>query len=1640
MTLPGYSLGEQIFLGRSSRIVRSVRESDGLKVVLKFPVFDTLSLRDTLRFQNEYQLVTSLDLSRVIRIHALIPWVSGFVIVEEDFGALDLERFLDGRALSPTEFFPIALAMAEGLAQLHTNRVIHKDIHLGNILIEPKSGLVKLTDFGLSTLIEDESQEAMAPEMIEGTLYSISPEQTGRMNHPVDNRSDLYSLGVCFYRILTGQLPFTATDPMEMVHAHIARHPVAPHLLTPTLPRALSDLVMKLLAKEPRERYQSAQGVMADLETLRTHLRFGTLNAGFALGSQDISLRFQVTRKIYGRDREVQILLDAFERVAGGRTELLLISGYSGVGKTALVQEIHRSLARQRGRFLSGKHDQYQRDIPFSALIQSFRELINQILAESEEQVAHWRQTLTDTLGHNARIIVDLLPEAGILLGDQPAVPELGAVETKNRFFMTIQKFIGVFARPEHPLVIFLDDLQWADTPSLQLMRVICSNAEGMSLLLLGAYRDNEVPASHPLMELLRQLAEEGAPLETIHLEPLGVDDTNRVVADTLHQPPETTRDLSALLQEKTGGNPFFLSQTLKELHTKHLFSQDASTGRWAWDLEQMRSLAMTDNVVDLMVRKLNRLPVPTQVALKYAACVGNRFTVDILAAIAEKSEADLGSDLWGALKEGLILPSGTGFKFLHDRVQQAADSLISDQERHSLHLKVGRLLIRHLAGDQLENALFDILGHFNQALDEVTDPAERTMLVRLNLRAGKRAMRATASTTALASFQAALGLLPTGSWDTDYELALELHTGAVTAAFLCGNYPLMDTYSQEVLSRARTFVDKVPVFKAKAEVCVSENRNLDAILTVLPVLRELGIRFPDDPGPDDINAALGKTMGRLAQRPAGTLIELPLMTDPQKLAAMEILVSISTSCYQSFPALFPLVVMEQVDLSLEYGNCEVSSFSYMAYAMILSGLLEDFESAYHFGQMAIDIARKLESKKIYGKLIFMFNNNIRHHKVPLSETLPDLTEGVAIAMDLGDPEYSCLARLAYLQHMLFLGEPLGRVRSEMAFSADVMRGVKQENALKFMNIHRQAVLNLTESRGSPWVLTGDAFDEAVPISANDITTFYCLYLCRGMLEYWFGQHEEAEKTMSAAMGTLAGAIGLAGVPIVYFYDCLSKLAVLPLRSEEEQKQLWVEIDSSLAKLKIRAKHCPANHQHKALLVEAERQRVLGGRSWEVLDLYEQAIRLAGQNGYLQEEAMANEKAGIFALALGNDTIGRAYLVQAHRAYLRWGATIKVRALEQTHLFLAQSERLPGSSDMSRDKLDLISVLKASEVISGEIHLDGLLKKIMGIVIENAGAEKGYLLLSGDGNWVVAAQANVRDGIPHLENSPLTGSSLVCEAIVRFVIRTRQDLFLEDAGRNSPFQTDPQVVSRGIRSVLCLPLVSQNRLSGVIYLENNLSVGAFSAKRSQVMKMLTAQASIAIENALLYQSLELKVAERTRSLEEANCKLKAMSDTDGLTGVANRRRFDEVLEAEWRRAARSGLSVGLILLDVDWFKKYNDQYGHQAGDACLQQVAEVLRSRTRRAGDLAARYGGEEFAFIAPETDRKALQAIAEEIRSTLEAQALPHDGSDFGKVTASLGIAALVPTDGQMPSQLILEADQALYRAKAEGRNRIAG
>ncbi len=1649
VAVAGYTILGQISAGERSLVLRARRESDGLAVVLKMPVSNALPLREILRYQHEYRLLASLDLSHVIRVHALLAHEEGFVLVEEDFSACDLGQFLQNRALPAGEFFALARQMAQGLAQVHRNNIIHQDLHLGNVLVDPASGLVKLSDFGQSSLFDSEMSEAPGAGMLEGALAYMAPEQTGRTRHPVDYRCDLYALGVCFYRMLTGRLPFTSTDPLELIHSHIARQPLAPHTLVPDVPQPLSQMVLKLLAKEPEQRYQSAQGVVHDLKVLQAAWALGEVREDFIPGQTDVSPRFQVARKLYGRAVQTAQLLSAFERVTTSTVpEMVLVAGYSGVGKTALVHEVHLELARRRGRFVRGKFDQYQRDIPFSALLAAFGQLLQQILAESETQLAAWRQALRDALGSNARVITDVLPELGIVLGAQAAQDELDALdelapqETRNRFLLTFQRFVGVFARPEHPLVLFLDDLQWADVPSLHLLEQLCTSSKGLALLLLGAYRDNEVQTGHPLMEMLRHQDELGALVTRIDLMPLGLADIAQLLCDTLGQENAATRPLAQLLQQKTGGNPFFLIQTLNALYRDGLFVARTDQSGWDWELECMQSMQLCDNVVDLMVQRIGRLSARTQRLLQLAACIGNPFSLKVLATIDEKSETETGTDLWEALREGLIQPiqpTSSEFRFLHDRVQQAAYSLIVPAELGPLHLKTGRLLA---AGDPQalrDTGIFDVLAHFNQALDLVTEVPERAFLADLNGRAGQRAKRATAYTAALRYFQIALALLPANGWEADYAQCLVLHNEALSAAFFTGDYALMQVYGEAVLAHARSVVDRVGVYKARSDVFVSQKRNRDGIFTVLPILAELGVVFPPEPGNEDIEAALDHTAARLALLPTEQLLDLPAMDDASQRAALEILVAISAPCYQSYPVLFPLVVCKQINISLDHGNTDLSAFGYMTYAMILAGLLQDYDLAVRFGQMAIDLAKKRQARQVHSKIVFLFNNNIRHHKVPLSDTLADLLESARLNLELGDPEYACLTRLSYLQHLFYAGAPLEKVQTEMDFGAELMHSVKQEIALRFTNIYRQAVCKLVQPSDTPWMLHGAIFDASMAIPAHDTITLYVLHSSKVMLEFVFYRHEDAVQSAQAAIATLSAAIGLAGVPLVHFYHCLARLAVLSGESAEQHQHVWDAIDVSQNQLKRWAGHCAANFQHKWHLVEAERQRCLG-EPWQAVQQYEAAIATAKAHGFVHEQALACELAANFWLAQDKPLPARAYLVEAQRLYRRWGAGAKVQHLEQMHAYLRTSTYPIESSSqrLSHERLDLLSVLKAAQAISGAIQLDELLRTMLRIVLENAGAEEGFLLLETAGDWGIAARAQAVDQSMHFEKSALADSQWVCEAVVRLVLRTRRELVLDDASQDAVFQNDPFVRSRGSKSVLCLPLMVQNRLNGVLYLENRLTAGAFATGYSQILKMLSAQAAIALENALLYQSLETKVQERTQELAQANAHLHRLSLTDALTGIANRRHFDEVLQTEWRRAARSGHMLALAMIDVDWFKRYNDHYGHQGGDDCLKAVARALGSCARRAADLAARYGGEEFAFIAPETERGAMQTVAEEIRRAVEAKAIAHSPSSFGHVTVSIGVACMLPAPDLGPENLIQAADAALYQAKQAGRNQV--
>ncbi|NDY55785.1 diguanylate cyclase [Desulfovibrio sulfodismutans] len=1791
ISLIGFQIGELLYQGPNSQVYRARRERDGLPVVLKIPASPDISIRENLRFQHEYDLLASLNLSRVIKVHDLLQYRSSFAIVEEDYGARDLASHIEGRLPDPLEFLDAAIQMAEALAQLHGQGIIHKDTHLANFLINPRTGEIKLTDFGMSSLIEGEVQEPWDPDQIEGNLAYISPEQTGRMNRSIDSRSDLYSLGICYYRMLTGVLPFTSSDPMELLHAHIARRPVSPQEMRPAVPLALSGLTMRLLEKMAENRYQSASGLVRDLKDMRAACVSGESLADMKPGHRALSFRFQVSQKIYGRDNEIRLLLQTFERMARGGAELLLVGGYSGIGKTSLVNEVLKGLTRQRGRFVSGKHDQFQRDIPFSAFIQAFRQLSHRILAEPEALVVKWRLSLLDALGNNAQVIIDVIPEMEHILGQQPPAPDLGPTEAQNRFIMCMQRFIGVFAKREHPLVVFLDDLQWADAPSLNLIRALMTDASSHALLIIGAYRDNEVSPAHPLTLTVNSLHESGVAVRTVTLAPLLFVDLRQMVADTLNRPPEEVDDLSRLIEEKTGGNPFFVSQMLKDLHARGLFQLDSDSGCWLWDMADIRTMGLTDNVVDLMAGRISRMKPQTRQVLQLAACIGNRFALPMLAAILERTPEETSEELWEALQAGLVIPSESVFRFLHDRVQQAAYSLIPQEDIAPLHLRIGRLLLRHVGQTQIEDTIFDITSHFNAALDLVHDPEERMTLLELNMLAGRKAKASTAYGQALRNFEVAASLLPGDGWRTHAPVMLDVVREKADVLYLLGDFAQAETLLDEALTHTQDTFDRVEVYLQK----LIQYNQLGKYNELMDIARDaLAIFGVDLPQADDastlkrcFDSLMKDYVALLGQRPIADLITIPDVTDREQDSIIRLTAILTDGAYIAVPTLFPHLVMEVVTRSMRYGHNALSAVGFCWATVVIVQEHKDYHSAFALGKLSMTLVERFPNPRIQAQITFLYAVCAMHWFLPLSEQIEMYKRAYQYGIQNGNLVFAGYAR-TMIPKTVLAASTVDKALEENDISVEFYekRGSPFLMSERFCNLFLK---NLKGERPDPLSLSTPDIDEhaSLELWQRPETLFGhgLAYFLTSKLQLLF----LFRKTEEAWRFAEKHADWMRYIPILYettvfsFYRAMAAAALLDGASEEDRRLMESRLRASLAEFAIWAQNCPENYAWQERLLRAEKAR-LDGAVQEAQELYAQAADIARRDEHPHGVALSRERMAQLHHFLEQTDSAKIFLEDASFNYYRWGAHAKVLSLRQeldrwtmaqarpamaSHASTgtAQSERSYGSMP---HLLDVGSILKATQAISREINQDSLLRVIMTSVIENAGAEQGYLLLPDERDWSVAAMATVEGNSFAQAGSPLQDSPLVSEAIVRFVIRSGQELVLNDAGQHPSFQQDAHVVRKNVRSVLCVPLLVQNRLSGVLYLENNLFPDAFAKERTQIVGMLAAQAAISIENANLYGSLaaseqryrsifedasdiiflttpegrimdvnpaclgilgytqaellrlsvadlyvdprararlkdilekagavrgfevalrrkdgeiveaifaanlrrdaqgqvvgyqgilhdmtdrkqaerlreaysrdlERQVRERTQELTEANDKLRRLSDYDGLTGIANRRKFDSALQTEWRRAIRNETPLTLAMIDVDHFKAYNDHLGHLLGDDCLRRVAQAVAVNIRQSCDLAARYGGEEFAVILPGLAADNALRACEKLCSAVMGLGIPHGKSPMADVvTVSVGAATCTPARGGSSEALVRAADANLYRAKEQGRNRV--
>ena len=1527
-TVPGYRITRKIYEGSKTVVFRAVSLDDPeFKVIIKVLGSEYPTPQDVARLKHEYSILNRLDIEGIPRVVGLERYRSGLALVLEDIGAEPLRERLDRCPFTVAEFLPLACKLATILTRLHARNIIHKDINPKNMVHTVPGDVVQVIDFGLAMQMVGRQEDVVITGGMEGTLPYMSPEQTGRMNRPVDYRTDFYSLGATFYEMLCGRPPFDTTDRAELVHCHLAVEPTHPCERNPEIPQVLSDLVMRLMAKNAEDRYQSARGLGADLERCEQAWVAGNDVPGFPLGEVDVSDRFSIPQKLYGRDNDVALLMDSFERVAQGYREMMLVSGSAGIGKTSLVQEVYKPITRRHGYYISGKFDQYKRDIPYGALIDAFQGLIKELLSEGDERLAQWGDEIRQAVGPNGQVIVDVIPEVELVVGQQAAVPQLPPAESLNRLNLVFHAFFGVFAQEDHPLVIFLDDLQWADNASLNLLQVLLTGAENQHLFVIGAYRDNEIDAAHPLRGTIEDITKAATTINRIDLQPLPLPHINQLVAETLNCTLQHAFPLAELLEQKTGGNPFFMGEFLKSLHARELIHFNVHTGEWLWDIHRIKGERITDNVVDLMADKIRRMNASSQQALKLAACIGSQFRLQTLALVSGKGPSEVISALQEAVTEGLILLLGDAYKYLelesseladgmldavllqavnyrfaHDKVQQAAYSLIPEEARQTVHRQIG-LLLNDTPTEKRSRRVFGIVNQLNEGRSLARTEEERQELAELNLMAARRAKSAAAYRTALNCVRIGIELLPDKAWTDLYDLALQLHREAAEVSYLCTEFPEMEDFVAVVLEKAASLEDQIPVYETKIQGDIARARKVEALKTGLEVLEKLKVKIPFSPGLLYVGWSLVKTRLALSRRSIPELVNLPPMTNPRVLTAMRIATRISSTAYVVDPNLFAALVLKEVELSARYGNAGVSPFGYALYGTILCGVLDDYKRGYHFGKMALELQDKLEESEHRPRTAFTAAATSQHYMESLRETFEPLLGAYKRALENGDLEFAGTNSGVYAYHLFFSGRNLVDIRTELTYYTEVLVQIKQDAYLGYMRLYLQAALNLMGEEQRPWTLDGAVTNLGdylqFAVGASDGHGLFNAHLCEGIVRLFGEDFAGAVEHFDRAKEYQKAAAAMVPSLVYHFYDAIARCAHCDLVEAQARGKQLRRIRADLKILSKLSAHNPVVYEHKALLVQAELQR-LKGRNIAAMELYDASIDKAQQNGFLQEQALANEVTGRFYLAIGKERIARTYLTDAYHRYAQWGAVAKVHLLEKRYptilavaIAAARSSRAQGTHTTTTrssvadttvaggSQLDMTSVLKASQVLSAEINLERLLKRLMSIVMENAGAQRGCLFLETDGKYYAEAESVAGAGeATVMQHEPIRERNDLAQSVVNYVMRLRETVVLDDAGSSGNFARDEYILERGPKSLLCMPLVRQGRLDGMLYLENNLATGAFTPGRIEVINLLAAEIAISLSNARLYDNLqqnnrmhEVNVEERTRDLALANQEL-----------------------------------------------------------------------------------------------------------------------------------------------------------------------
>jgi PAS domain S-box-containing protein len=1564
---------------------------NGLAPILLVAAEDT-SLGCVERLEHEYALKGELDADWAALPVALTQHNDRKALVLEDPGGVPLDRLL-GRPLNVLLFLRIAIPLAGALRHVHERGLIHKDIKPANILVDTVGGRVWLTGFGIASRLPRERQAPAPPEVIAGTLAYMAPEQTGRMNRSVDSRSDLYALGVTLYEMLTGVLPFTAADPIEWVHCHIARQP-APldeHVAGIQLP--LAAIVMKLLAKPAEERYQTAAGVDADLRRCLMQLEATGRIEPFQLGAHDVSNRLLIPEKLYGRERVIDALLASFDRVvANGTPEFVLVSGYSGIGKSSVVNELHKALVPPRGLFASGKFDQYKRDIPYASLGQAFQSLVRSLLTQSEAELGRWRYSLSEALGPNGQLIVNLVPELELVIGKQPPVADLPPRDAQNRFQMVFRLFLGVFARKEHPLTLFLDDLQWLDAATLDLLAHLVSHSELRHLLLVGAYRDNEVGPAHPLARMFATIADARGEIEELRLGPLTFDDARRLVADTLQTEPDPVQPLAELMFAKTGGNPFFAIQFLSSLADEGLIAFDPDTLAWRWDLDRIRAKGITENLADLMAGRLGRLPAAALQILKCLACLGISAKPSALGMLLGQSEEELHASLVEAVRTGLIFRLDGAYAFVHDRVREAAYASISEDEQAASHLHIGRVLASRTPPQELEEAVFEIVNHFNRATALIGTIQERDQVAELNLIAGRRARSSMAYMSALTYLVAGGALLEKDGWERRYDLAFALAFHRAECEFLTGDLAAAEEGLLRLWARAESLLDKVAVTRLRLDLYTTLHRSDRAVEICLDYLHSVDIDWSPHPTNEEVQLEYERMWRKVGTRSIEDLADLPPIEDRVCRATLDVLTSLQAPARFTDQNLPRLLAGRMANLSLDHGNSDASSLGYVWVGQLLTRFGE-FEAGYRFGRLGLNLVDERGMDRFKARVYLVFGHSISPWNDQLRNSIELLRRAFDAGQQTGDLTFAAYASMSLISLGLAAGDSLGRLQGEGDSSIAFVRKSGFRLVADMMTGSLQLIRTLrglTEQFG--WFDDGEfdesRFEQDVEASARSAIAACWYWIRKLQARFHAGEWAAAAAAASKAEQLLWTSQSNFEEAEYHFYGALARAAHDGAASTKDRARHLQVLLAHHEQLTRWADNCPENFRGRAALVGAEIARI-EDRQLDAERLYEDAIEASRANGFVQDEGLAHEMAARFYRARGFETIAHAYLRNARNCYLRWGAQGKVRQLDRLYPRLADPEgRRPTATIGSTvQELDVASVVKASQAASSEIVLPKLIQRLMTIALENAGADRGLLILPTEDDHLIQAEARSSGDQVQVVLCQKSITGIACPtSLVRYVIRTHEIVIVDDVSKPNFFSEDDYLRGRQTKSILCLPLIKQGRLTGLLYLENTLTSCVFTPARTAVLELLASQAAISLENARLYNDLQERET-RIRRLVDSNIVGIAIWDFQGRIIEANQAfldivgyaredlaslRWTELTPSEWRdvddQAFAELKAAGTVPpLEKEYFRKDGSRVPVLVGRALFESKRD------------------EGVAFVVDMTERKRVEGALRDTQMHLE-------------------------------------------------------